>query len=154
MLLNATLWFTVTHTIKINGPKLADWSKWICLTLWSCFCSLLTSNWKFSTSRLHYSFVNFIQITHFYVISSYIDDIETNLPILKHTSRTLHEILKRMLAKVCFDASFMCLSRFDAVSVTFTIYAVERNVVAFCHAYIKGYGPKLADWSKWIRIRL
>ena len=48
----------------------------------------------------------------------------------------LHEILKKLLAKVCFDASFMCLFRFDAFSVTFTIYVVERNVVAYCHAYI------------------
>ena len=50
----------------------------------------------------------------------------------------LHENLKRLLAKVCFDALFACLSRFDAISVTFTIHAVERNVVAHCHAYISG----------------
>ena len=48
----------------------------------------------------------------------------------------LHENLKRLLAKVCFDVSFACLSRFDAFNVTFTIHAVERNVVAHCHAYI------------------
>ena len=48
----------------------------------------------------------------------------------------LHDILKRLLAKVCFDASFMCLYRFDAFNVTFTIYAVKRNVVAYCLAYI------------------
>ena len=34
----------------------------------------------------------------------------------------LHNILKRLLAKVCFDASFMCLSRFLAFRVTFRIY--------------------------------
>ena len=44
-----------TH-FKGNGPILTDWSKWICNTLWSCFCALLTSTWEFSTSRLHYSF--------------------------------------------------------------------------------------------------
>ena len=27
MLLNATLWFTVMHTIKRNEPKLAEWYK-------------------------------------------------------------------------------------------------------------------------------
>ena len=50
----------------------------------------------------------------------------------------LHENLKRLLAKVCFDASVACLSRFDAFNVTFTIHAVERNVVAHCHTYISG----------------
>ena len=44
MLLSATLWLTVTHIIMINGPKLTDWSKWICITLWSCFGSLVTTN--------------------------------------------------------------------------------------------------------------
>ena len=31
----------------------------------------------------------------------------------------LHDILMRLLAKVCFDASFMCLSRFLALPGTF-----------------------------------
>ena len=31
----------------------------------------------------------------------------------------LHEILKRLLAKVCFDASFMSLFRFVSFRVTF-----------------------------------
>ena len=31
----------------------------------------------------------------------------------------LHDILKRLLAKVCFNASFMCLSRFVAFRGTF-----------------------------------
>ena len=47
----------------------------------------------------------------------------------------LHDILQILLAKVCLDASFMCLSRFVAFSVTLTIYAVERNLVVYCHAY-------------------
>ena len=47
----------------------------------------------------------------------------------------LHEILKWLFAKICFVVSFMCLSRFDAFSVIFPIYAVERNVVVYCHAY-------------------
>ena len=41
----------------------------------------------------------------------------------------LHDILKRLFAKVCFDASFMCLSPFFTFRGTFTIYAVEHNVV-------------------------
>ena len=49
--------------LKDNGRILADWSKWICMSFWSCFCSLLTSNWEFSTSCLFYGFINFTQIT-------------------------------------------------------------------------------------------
>ena len=47
----------------------------------------------------------------------------------------LHGILKKLLARVCFDASFMCLFRFVAFRVTFTIFAVERNLGASCYAY-------------------
>ena len=32
----------------------------------------------------------------------------------------LHDILKRLLANICFEASFMCLSRFVAFRITFT----------------------------------
>ena len=79
-------------------------------------------------------FLNALQI----VISSYYEDIETNLPIGKHTLRvfTVHDILKRLLAKLCLDVSFMCLSGFVSFRVIFTINVVERNVVAYCHAYI------------------
>ena len=45
-------------------------------------CSLLTSNWEVSTGGLH---LNFTQNTKTFGISSYIYDIETNLPIGKHT---------------------------------------------------------------------
>ena len=45
----------------------------------------------------------------------------------------LHDILKRLLGKVCFDASLMCLSRFVAFRVTLTIYVVEQNVVAYAN---------------------
>ena len=58
----------------------------LCYT-WKLFCSLLTSNWEVSTGCSHYSFVNFTQITQKFVLSSYIDDIETNLPIGNHTLR-------------------------------------------------------------------
>ena len=47
----------------------------------------------------------------------------------------LHDILKRLSAKVCFDPSFMCWTRFVVFRVTFNDYAVERNVVAYCQAY-------------------
>ena len=87
MVLNATLWLTVTHTFKGNGPKLAHWSKWICITVGSCFCSLLTWNWEVSTGRSLCSFTNFAQITQNFLLSSYIEDIETNLPFEKHILR-------------------------------------------------------------------
>ena len=45
----------------------------------------------------------------------------------------LHDYLMRLLAKVCLDTSFMCLSRFLAFPVILTIC-----VVAYCHAYIYG----------------
>ena len=48
----------------------------------------------------------------------------------------LYDIFTRLLAKICLNASFIGLSRFIAFCVTSTIYGVERNVVANCHAYI------------------
>ena len=33
------------------------------------------------------------------------------------------------------DVSFMCLSRFVAFRVAFTIYGVERNVMVYPYAY-------------------
>ena len=59
MLLNVVLWLTVTHTFKGNGPKLADWSKLIGMTLRSCFGTLLAPKWELSTGRSLYSFINF-----------------------------------------------------------------------------------------------
>ena len=101
MMLNATLWFTLTHTFKSNGPKLANWSNSICITLWSCFCSLLTSNWKVSTGRLHYSFDCLFQCFIFFSM--------------------LH---------LC-----VCLNLLQFMSLL-TINAVERHIVAYCHACI------------------
>ena len=50
----------------------------------------------------------------------------------------LHNNLKRLLAKVCFNASLgVCLDLLHFVSLS-TIYAVERNVEVYCHAYISG----------------
>ena len=67
------------------------------------------------------------------VISSYYEDIETNLPLESIPCVYLHDILKRLPAKLCLDVSFRCLSRFVAFSVTLTSYDV-----AYCHAYISG----------------
>ena len=47
----------------------------------------------------------------------------------------LDDILKRLVANVCFDALFVCLFRFVACRVTFTLNAVERNVKVCCYAY-------------------
>ena len=50
------------------------------------------------------------------VIILYIEDIETNLWIAKHTLRvfTVYHILNRLSAKVWLEISFMCLFPFVA----------------------------------------
>ena len=107
MLLNRILWFTVTHAFKGKGPKLADWSKGICITFHSCLCSFLTPKWEVSTGRFLNSSLITSEITKQFVIISFIDDNETNLPIAKHTLRVLYVNLKKMFAKFGFDAAFM-----------------------------------------------
>ena len=67
---------------------------------------------------------------------SYIDDVQTIFQLESIPCIYLHDILRRLLANVCFDTSAMGLSRFVAFRVTFTISAVERNVVAYSHPYI------------------
>ena len=47
----------------------------------------------------------------------------------------IYDHLMRLLATICIDSPFECLSGFVAFRATFTIYVVERNVVAYCHAY-------------------
>ena len=79
-----------------------NWSNSVCFTLWSCFCSLLTSNWEVTAGRLHCSFITFIQIAQKFVISSYIDDIETNLPIGKHTLRVIQWQFEKIVGKCLF----------------------------------------------------
>ena len=107
MLLNGTLWLTVTHAFMGKEPKLVDWSKRICITLQSCFFSLLTSNWEVSTGRSLNSFLIISEITKHIVIISFIEDSKTSLLIEKHTLRVLYNNLKNIFAKFGFDGSFM-----------------------------------------------
>ena len=79
------LWLPVMHTFKGNGAKLADWSKSFRITLGSCFCSLLTSNWEVNAGRSLNICIVFTQIAKKFVLSSYVEDIETNLRYGKHT---------------------------------------------------------------------
>ena len=72
-----------------------------------CFCSLLISNWEVSTGRFLNSFLITSEITKQFVIISFIEDNETNLPIEKHILRVLYANLKKMFAKFGLDASFM-----------------------------------------------
>ena len=137
------LWLTVTLTFKLKGPKLGDWSKSVCITLEGCFCSLLTSNWEVNTGRSPYSFVSVVQFKKNFVFSSYVEDNETNLPIENHTLRVLYDNLKKMFAKIGFDASFMYLFQFVAFRVTFN----ELCSGLLSHAFVDNI-PKLADWSK------
>ena len=60
-----------------------------------------------------------LKLINFIVISSYIDDIETNLANGKHTFSVFIWHLKEIVGKVCFDASFMCLFRFIAFRIAF-----------------------------------
>ena len=81
------LLLTVTHTFKFNGPKLADWSKLVCITPQSCLCSFLTSNWEVNADLSLNRFLIISQTVQLFVISSYIEGIERNLRIEKHTLR-------------------------------------------------------------------
>ena len=136
MLLNATLWLTVTHTFQSNRPNLADWSKGICITFRKCFCSLLTSNWEGNTGRLLYSCTNFTQSTSFFVISLHHDNIETNSSIGNHTSRVFTWCFEKIAGKGLFG-SFTDVFFFNLLPLVslLTIYIVKRNFVVYCHAY-------------------
>ena len=81
------LWLTFIHTFMGNRPKLADWSKLVCITPQSCLCSFLTSNWEVNADFSLNRFLIISQIVQLFVISSYIEGIETNLGIEKHTLR-------------------------------------------------------------------
>ena len=75
-------------------------------------------NCEAKTGRLPCSFENYTQITQTFVIIWYIDDIEANLSFGKIPCVYLHDILKRLLAKAAFDASFKCLFRSVSFCVT------------------------------------
>ena len=62
MLLNETFRLAITNTFKGSRPKLADWSKWIHITLRSYLCSLLTSNWEVSTDCSLNSFIILLKL--------------------------------------------------------------------------------------------
>ena len=72
------------------------------------FLQFVDINCEVIRGRLPYSFENFTQITQKFVISSSIDDIETILPFGNIPCVYLHDVSKRLLAKTCYDASFMC----------------------------------------------
>ena len=81
------LWLTLIHTFMGNGPNLADWSKLVCITHQSCLCNLLTSNWEPNADLSLNSFLISSEITKQFVIISFIENNETNLPFEKHTLR-------------------------------------------------------------------
>ena len=68
------LWLTLIHTFMDTGPKLADWSKSICITPQICLCSLLTSNWELDADFSLNSFLIYSEITKQFVIFSFIED--------------------------------------------------------------------------------
>ena len=148
MLLNKTLWLTVTHTFMGNRPKLAHWSKWFSITLRTCFCSLLTSNWEVSTACSLNNFINFTQTTQNFVINLYIEAIETKLSNGKHTLRVFTENFKKIVGKTLFGCFIYVF-----VSIFSTSWHFERVMLwlTVMHTFIVNE-PKLAHWSKWICI--
>ena len=103
------LWLTFIHTyfdglymayFYGNRPKLADWSKLVCITPRSCLYSFLTSNWEVNADLFLNRFLIISQIVQLFVISSYIEGIETNLRIEKNIPCVYsHDILNRLLVK-------------------------------------------------------
>ena len=84
---------------------------------------------------IHY----FDQITQIFVIGSYFEDIETNLPIKKNTTCVFTRLFEAIVIKSllrCFIYEFVSFC-FISVSVL-TINAAEHNVVAYSHAYVYG----------------
>ena len=47
----------------------------------------------------------------------------------------LHDILKKLLERFVSMLHLCVFTRFVAFRVTFTVYAVERNVAVYCYAY-------------------
>ena len=149
------LWLTFIHTFLGNRPKLADWSKLVCITPQSCLCSFLTSNWEVNADFSLNRFLIISQIEQLFVISSYIESIETNLRIEKHTLRVFTWYFEQIVGKKlirCFIYVFVSIccnschfSRFMLLNGTLWLTVT--------HAF-KGKEPKLADWSKWICITL
>ena len=86
------LWLTFIHTFMGNRPKLADWSKLVCITPRSCLCSFLTSNWEVNADLSLNRFLIISEITKHIVIISFIEDNETSLLIEKHTLRVLYRV--------------------------------------------------------------
>ena len=95
------------------------------------------------------SFIIFAQNTHNFNIILQIQNIETKFPAGEHYLDEIAKYLEQLVGKTLFKMLHLCvyLHLLHFVSLL-TRYAVERTVVADCHAYIKGNGPKLADWSK------
>ena len=113
------LWLTFIHTFMGNRPKLADWSKLVCITPRSCLYSFLTSNWEVNADLSLNRFLIISEIVQLFVISSYIEGIETSLLIEKHTLRVLYNNLKKLFAKFGFDDSFMELFSICCISCHF-----------------------------------
>ena len=128
------LWRTVTQTFKGNGPNSANWSKWVCITFWSTFCSLLTTNWKGNASLSLNSFLIVFPIAQQFVISSYTEELKQIFELESIPSVFLYDILKKLSAKLCLDVSGFgfCLDLLHFVSLL-TSYAV-----AYFHTYIYG----------------
>ena len=98
---------------------------------------MLISNWEVSSGFSLNNFINFAQTTQNFVINSYIEAIETKLSIGKHTLRVFTGNFEEIVGKTlfgCFTFVFAIdLLHFMSLLI---IYAVDRNLVAYCHLWV------------------
>ena len=166
------LLLTVTHTFKLKGPKLGDWSKWTCITLEGCLCSLLASNWEVDTGRSLCSFISsFVECWHQIGKLILVVPHKVSLFSFKDT-KLCHNFVygrhwnkssswKAYLACIIWDFWRDCSkSLFRSLIFVFVficcischflrIYAVASDTHTF-----KENGPRLADRSKSVCITL
>ena len=93
--------------------------KWFRITLRTCFCILLTSNWEVSSGCSLNNFINFAQTTQKFVINSYIEAIETKLSIGKHTLRVFTRNFEEIVGKTLFGCFIFVFASIVAFHVTF-----------------------------------
>ena len=155
MLLNETFRLAITNTFKGSGPKLADWSKWIHITLRSYLCSLLTSIWEVSTDCSLNSFINFAQIAEKLVMFSNIENIETSFPNRKHTFCVSAWYFEENIGKNLFWCFIYAFASDCCMLCHFQQFMLLKATLWLTGAHtFQGSRTKLADWSKWICITL
>ena len=128
------LWLTLIHTTKGNGPNLADWSKSVCITPQSCLCSLLASNWELNADLSLNSFLISSEVAKQFIIYSFIEDNETNIPNEKHTLCVLYDNLKKVFAK--FDSMLRVWICFNLLQFRVTFNDLCCGLLSCIHLWL------------------